>query len=123
MTAGKYLFYRIALGMVAKVCNKYAILAGRILYRFNDAVQIRVFGHRVAVVCVVISVVVFPIMFMQHIAEMNKPKWYFAWSYGLAWGAAIFLCGVAVLLFMDKENDEIYYKEKTTYNSGYETDA
>ena len=52
-------------------------------------------------------------MFMQEIDDRGKPEWYFGWAYGIAWGAAIFLVGAAVLLLIDKETDEIYYREKT----------
>ena len=61
----------------------------------------------------VISLIVFPVMFMQEIDDRGKPEWYFGWAYGIAWGAAIFLVGAAVLLLIDKETDEIYYREKT----------
>lgn len=33
-------------------------------------------------------------------------------AYGVAWGAAIFLFGASVLLMLDKEADEVYYKER-----------
>jgi len=69
-----------------------------------------------SVLCVVISVIVFPIMFMQEIEERGKTQWYFGWAYGVAWGAAIFLTGAAVLLLIDRETDEIYFREKTYYS-------
>ena len=42
-------------------------------------------------------------------------KWYFSWAYGLAWGGCIFLIGAAILLLVDKESEEIFYREKTFY--------
>lgn len=71
-----------------------------------------------ACACQVVSLIVFPIMFVEELdqksATEGKTEWYFAWSYGIGWGAAIFEVGAAILLLIDKENDEIYYKEKST---------
>ena len=55
-------------------------------------------------------------MFMQELDEREGDQWYFGWSYGVAWGAAIFIFGAAILLLVDRENDTIYYREKTYYN-------
>ena len=44
--------------------------------------------------------------------EFNITKWYFSWSYGIAWGAAIFLFGSAILLAIGKETASIEYREK-----------
>ncbi len=56
-------------------------------------------------------------MFVQDLEQKSldegKTEWFFAWSYGIGWGAAIFEVGAAILLLIDKEQDEIYYKEKT----------
>lgn len=73
-----------------------------------------------AVLCMVIALIVFPAMFMKEIQKRDQNEWYFAWSYGVAWGAAIFLFGAAILLLIDKESEEVYYSEKTYY---HETDA
>ncbi|CAH1774993.1 unnamed protein product [Owenia fusiformis] len=73
------------------------------------------------VLCQVISLIVFPAMFMQEIQSLGKSQWMFGWSYGVGWGAAIFLFGGAILLLMDKESEEIYYREKTYYDN--QTDA
>ena len=59
-------------------------------------------------------------MFMQEIndraQDREKEQWYFGWAYGVVWGAAIFLVGAGVLLLIDKETDEIYFREKTYYS-------
>ncbi|KAI0242669.1 hypothetical protein LSAT2_012086 [Lamellibrachia satsuma] len=77
--------------------------------------------HFGAIACIVIAVIVFPAMFMQEINQRGKPAWYFGWAYGVAWGAAIFILGAAVLLLLDRESEEIYYKEKT--RSGSDSNA
>ena len=51
------------------------------------------FVYFTGVLCVVIGLVVFPIMFLQEIDLRGKEKWFFGWSYGVAWGSAIFLLG------------------------------
>ncbi|ELT92182.1 hypothetical protein CAPTEDRAFT_228269 [Capitella teleta] len=74
-----------------------------------------------AVLCMVITMIVFPVMFVEEIQEYREnfgfEKWYFAWSYGIAWGSAIFTFGGAVLLFIDKDNDDILYREKNYYET------
>lgn len=74
-----------------------------------------------AVVCMVIGLIVFPAKFMTEINERGKTEWFFAWAYGVAWGGAIFIFGAAILLLLDKESEEIYYREKTYYDNETET--
>ncbi len=71
----------------------------------------------------VTALIVFPVMFIQKIKEMDpvKEEWFFGWAYGIGWGATIFIFGAAILLCVDKESEEIFYREKTYYNQ--ETDA
>ena len=74
----------------------------------------------VSVVLLVIGLIVFPAMFVEELPdrlpELPNEQWFFGWSYGVAWGAAIFMFGAAILLLMDRESDTIYYREKTYYN-------
>jgi len=62
------------------------------------------------------AVIVYPIMFISEIEDyrrmFNITQWYFSWSYGIAWGATIFLFGSAVLLAIGKETTSIEYREK-----------
>lgn len=62
------------------------------------------------------AVIVYPVMFIAKIDEyrvqFDITQWYFSWSYGIAWGAAIFLFGAAVLLAIGKETTSIEYREK-----------
>jgi len=68
------------------------------------------------VVFLLTAVIVYPIMFIAEIddyrAVFNITQWYFSWSYGIAWGAAIFMFGSAVLLAIGKETTSIEYREK-----------
>jgi len=69
-----------------------------------------------AVLFLLSALIVFPVMFIVEIdtyrVEFNITKWYFSWSYGIAWGAAIFLFGSAILLAIGKETASIEYREK-----------
>uniref|UniRef100_A0A915KDI1 Uncharacterized protein n=1 Tax=Romanomermis culicivorax TaxID=13658 RepID=A0A915KDI1_ROMCU len=41
--------------------------------------------------------------------------------YGVAWGSVLFTAGACILLLCDKEQEEIYYKEKTIYTAASTT--
>ncbi len=64
------------------------------------------------VICLVTALVLFPIMFIQELNERGRDKWYFGWSYGTAWGGAIFLAGATLLLVCDRKREEIFYRER-----------
>ncbi len=70
----------------------------------------------------IIALIVFPVMFLQEINSRDKPEWFLGWAYGIGWGATIFMIGAAILLLVDKESEEIFYREKTYYAQD-ETDA
>jgi len=77
----------------------------------------------VAVLLELISLVVFPVCFYLEMKNLLLPSWDFDWSYGVAWGSALFTFGAALLLICDKEHEEIYYKEKTIYTAAPLKDA
>jgi drug/metabolite transporter (DMT)-like permease len=56
-----------------------------------------IFVFVVGGLCLLVSLILFPLMFMfaQESHRREKDKWFFGWSYGVAWGAAIFLFGNA----------------------------
>jgi hypothetical protein len=64
------------------------------------------------------AVILYPIMFISEISdyrnEFNISQWFFSWSYGVAWGAAIFLFGSAVLLAIGRETQTVMYREKSS---------
>ncbi len=66
-----------------------------------------------AVIAVLIALIIYPVCFSGELQHGNRDLWEFGWAYGVAWGAAIFLFGGVVLLLLDKESEEIYYKERT----------
>jgi len=69
----------------------------------------------IAVLFELIGLVVFPVCFYMELKDWDMPSWEFDWSYGVAWGGALFAFGASLLLICDKEHEEIYYKEKTVY--------
>ncbi len=66
--------------------------------------------------CAVVGLVLFPIMFLHEINDRGKDTWYFGWSYGIAWGAAVFLFGASVLLTCDRNREELFYREQLYLN-------
>jgi len=70
----------------------------------------------VAVAFLLSAVIIYPVMFMTEMddyrLQFNITQWYFSWSYGIAWGAAIFMVGSAVLLAIGKETKSIEYRDK-----------
>uniref|UniRef100_A0A915E064 Uncharacterized protein n=1 Tax=Ditylenchus dipsaci TaxID=166011 RepID=A0A915E064_9BILA len=70
----------------------------------------------VAVLCELVSLIGFPVVFFFFMNEYGVRSWEFDWSYGVAWGAMLFGFGASLLLICDKEHEEVYHKEKTIYN-------
>lgn len=79
--------------------------------------RIAMYFALLAVLLKLIGLVVFPVCFYLELKDWGKQRWEFDWSYGVAWGSTLFTFGAALLLICDKEHEEIYYKEKTLYNS------
>lgn len=108
----------LVVSLVAVILNGVGLQSAdpKTKYKFYRVAMYVMF---VAIVCLVVSLMLFPIMFMQEIdvwsTENQIDKWYFSWAYGLAWGGCIFLIGAAILLLVDKESEEIFYREKTFY--------
>lgn len=65
------------------------------------------------------SLIVYPVMFSED-GGQNVRSWGMGWAYGLGWIAAISMTVGSVLLYMDKNADELVYKEKTSYNDSIE---
>lgn len=59
---------------------------------------------------------IFPLYFVNQLGYSSEATWYFGWSYGIGWGAAIFLFAAAVLLICDRNREEIFYKETLYLN-------
>ena len=63
-----------------------------------------------------LALTIFPVYFTADLQDKSDDKWYFGWSYGVAWGAAIFLFGAAILLICDRNKEEVSYKERLYLN-------
>ncbi|KAH0561548.1 transmembrane protein 47 isoform X2 [Cotesia glomerata] len=75
--------------------------------------------YRIAVICMLlaliallIALIIYPVCFTGELNLGNRTVWEFGWAYGVGWGAAIFLFGAVILLWFDKESEEVYYKER-----------
>lgn len=68
------------------------------------------------VISIVLALILFPTMLRSELHERGKDQWFFGWSYGLAWGATIFLIAACGLLVFDRNKEEIFYKEKLYLN-------
>lgn len=63
-----------------------------------------------------LALIIFPTMLDGELEKRGKENWYFGWSYGLAWGATIFLAAALGLLAYDRNREEVFYKEKLYLN-------
>ncbi|XP_013400885.1 transmembrane protein 47 isoform X2 [Lingula anatina] len=86
-------------------------------------------GFGLAAIFLVIGLIVYPIMFWQNMVfklEDGGKEWEFAWAYGLAWASVLVILTAAILLFVERDADEIDYREKVHHdysNDGKETEA
>ncbi|CAO4364522.1 hypothetical protein L5515_013556 [Caenorhabditis briggsae] len=70
-----------------------------------------------AALCELAALIEFPAAFYVNMNEYgSRRNWEVDWSYGIAWGAAFFTLGSVVMLVCDKDHEQVYYKEKTTFN-------
>ncbi|KAK7490979.1 hypothetical protein BaRGS_00017851 [Batillaria attramentaria] len=67
-----------------------------------------------------ISLVTFPIKFLDEIDDRAQLHWEFGWAYGVGWGAAVFIFVSGILLLIDKGAEEIIYREVTTKKESLE---
>ena len=61
--------------------------------------------------------IIFPVKFDEELEKMDIEDWSFGWAYGLGWAVSILFLGSAFLLWLDKDTDEIIFREKTSYNN------
>ncbi|KAI1708727.1 PMP-22/EMP/MP20/Claudin family domain-containing protein [Ditylenchus destructor] len=108
--------------IVAAVASLLAMIANLLGLNSNDLHRKYVFYKvatymvLLAVLCELLSLVGFPVVFFFSMNEYGVRNWEFDWSYGVAWGAMLFSFGASLLLICDKEHEEVYHKEKTIYN-------
>jgi len=72
----------------------------------------------------VVALIVYPVMLLSQLEEYRRQydvnDWLFSWSYGLAWGAWLFIVGAMVLLFVNNEesNNKNEARGKMSYYGG-----
>lgn len=81
------------------------------------------FVQFVGFLCLVLSLTIFPLYFISELDNKNETTWYFGWSYGAGWGAAIFLFASGILLICDRNREEVFYKETLYLNQEDEEKA
>jgi hypothetical protein len=67
------------------------------------------------VISEVISLIVFPIKYIEEAEADGVTHYEFGWGYGVGWGATIFMLGSGILLWCDRNGEEVLYREKTCY--------
>ncbi|CAC5376888.1 unnamed protein product [Mytilus coruscus] len=68
-----------------------------------------------------ICLIIHPVKYNEELEKAGKHlSWGMGWSYGLGWIAAILMTAGAVILYIDKNADELIYREKTSYNDSIE---
>ncbi|KAK6176312.1 hypothetical protein SNE40_014617 [Patella caerulea] len=82
-------------------------------YHYYKAAMIIMF---IAVTLQAISLIIFPVKFLEEITQKEEVRWEFGWAYGIGWGSAIFMLGASILLLIDRDNEEVMYREKTNHN-------
>jgi hypothetical protein len=95
-------------------------------YRYPPAKKHKTFNINfifILVLCLTLSLGIYPLYFSSQLGYGSEAHWYFGWSYGVAWGAAIFLFLAAVLLICDRNREEIFYKETLYLNQEDEEKA
>lgn len=66
-----------------------------------------------------LALLLYPVGFVLRWTALEGPAgtthlWQFGWAYGVAWGAAVFLCAAAVLLICDRESEQVYVRHVST---------
>ncbi|PVD36792.1 hypothetical protein C0Q70_03782 [Pomacea canaliculata] len=73
------------------------------------------------------SLLAFPIKFLEEISEQAEVHWHFGWGYWVGWASAIFIFVSGLLLVIDKDAEELVYREITSkkkqLGSNEETEA
>lgn len=92
----------------------------RFKYRYYTAGMVIWFA---AVGFQLISLVTFPIKFIQEIEAKAEAHWEFGWAYVVGWLAAVTVFTSALLLLIDKGADELVYKEVTIKKEGFEEEV
>lgn len=119
-----------ALVTVATICAGFGVAL--ILFGFNHSerqdrkmkfYRSALFVYFTGFFCLVLACTIYPLHFISELGYGNEATWYFGWSYGAAWSAAIFLLLAAVLLICDRNREEVFYKETLYLNQEDEEEA
>lgn len=66
------------------------------------------------------ALIIYPLKFSEEVGQRAGDSWSFGWSYGVGWLSTVLLVVSALMLCLDKDADEIIFREKTAYDNGIE---
>ena len=97
-------------------CHKHYNPIGPENVKHNNLSQKTSFSS-VSVVFNVTAFIIFPVKYNDELEREGINDWDFGWAYGLGWAVTVLMSGSAILLWLDKDADEIIFREKTSYNN------
>ncbi|XP_035824733.1 transmembrane protein 47 [Aplysia californica] len=68
-----------------------------------------------AVMFELISLVIFPIKFLDEIQNRDEAQWRFGWAYVIGWAAAVCEFAAGLFLLLDRGAEEILYRERVLH--------
>ncbi|XP_052821000.1 claudin-10-like isoform X2 [Mya arenaria] len=68
------------------------------------------------------ALIIFPVKYSESMGERAGEVWSVGWTYWIGWLVAGLMLTSALLLCLDKDADEITYREKVEYENGIEDD-
>ncbi|WAR14816.1 hypothetical protein MAR_004938 [Mya arenaria] len=76
----------------------------------------------IAIMFDITALIIFPVKYSESMGERAGEVWSVGWTYWIGWLVAGLMLTSALLLCLDKDADEITYREKVEYENGIEDD-
>ncbi|XP_017770800.1 PREDICTED: transmembrane protein 47-like [Nicrophorus vespilloides] len=112
LQATSTLFILAFLSDVFGVVSTAVGLKMRLQQNKNQWYKLAVVSLTIALGLLLVALIVYPTCFAAELSTSNRTVWKFGWAYGVGWGSVIFLFGAITLLMLDKESEQIYYRER-----------
>ncbi|KAH3822244.1 p53 apoptosis effector related to PMP-22-like [Dreissena polymorpha] len=68
------------------------------------------------------ALVIFPVKYSEQLGAKAGNSWSLGWTYGVGWAIVALLVTCSLLLCLDKDTDEISFRERVDYENGIEDD-
>ena len=75
------------------------------------------FNYFFSVVFNVTALIIFPVKYSDELERSGIKDYDLGWAYGLGWAVTVLMAVSSLLLWLDKDADEIIFREKTSYNN------